>query len=510
LWIIAAACAVVWAWSRAVSGGAILNPAGLPQLGDVAAAALQPDLSGGFLAVLLRATATTLAFALLGTALALLFGVPFGVVVSHRWWSGAAGHTGTGARRWWFALRVTSAIPRGLHEAVLAVILVQVLGRDPMVAIIAIAVPFGAITAKVVADIIDTTDPHAFDALRHAGSGRLPAFMYGIAPTVARPIADYGVYRFECAIRSAAVLGVIGVGGLGFELALSFQSLRFEQVWTIVYVLAALAVAVDRGSRYLLSNRTTPVHVHLLGLLAAATVAAWWLSVDPRTLWAPRARQLAGEFVDAAWPPTLPTGGWGVLIEAVTETVAMSLVALVVAVCIFVPGATIAAHRQRHRVGRAVAATVRAIAVVARSVPPPVWALIVLFVIRPGPLAAGLALGIGAGAVLTRLGADALDTTDPGPRDALRAAGASSLTAGAYGSLPIVVPRYVGLSTYRWEVAMRDTVVVGLVGAGGLGRLLAEQQVAFDESAMLATIMALLVLALGADLIGVGMRRAFG
>jgi phosphonate transport system permease protein len=139
-----------------------------------------------------------------------------------------------------------------------------------------------------------------------------------------------------------------------------------------------------------------------------------------------------------------------------------------------------------------------------------VWALIVLFVIRPGPLAAGLALGIGAGAVLTRLGADALDTTDPGPRDALRAAGASSLTAGAYGSLPIVVPRYVGLSTYRWEVAMRDTVVVGLVGAGGLGRLLAEQQVAFDESAMLATIMALLVLALGADLIGVGMRRAFG
>ena len=75
------------------------------------------------------------------------------------------------------------------------------------------------------------------------------------------------------------------------------------------------------------------------------------------------------------------------------------------------------------------------------------------------------------------------------------------MAAVAYGTLPVVAPRFFALGMYRWEVAMRETVIVGLVGAGGLGRLLAQQNAAFDESGMLTTVAVLVVLALAVDLV---------
>lgn len=77
-----------------------------------------------------------------------------------------------------------------------------------------------------------------------------------------------------------------------------------------------------------------------------------------------------------------------------------------------------------------------------------------------------------------------------------------------YGVAPQVAPRFVAYSLYRWEVTMRETVIVGLVGAGGLGRLLAQQSTAFDHGGMLVTIAALVILTLGVDLISARIRGA--
>ncbi len=136
------------------------------------------------------------------------------------------------------------------------------------------------------------------------------------------------------------------------------------------------------------------------------------------------------------------------------------------------------------------------------------WALLELFVVYPGPLAGGIALAVYTIGVLARLDAEALENSDPAPRAALRTAGAPTLPSMAYGSLPLVAPRFVSLSMYRWEVATRETVIVGLVGAGGLGRLLAQQNAAFDEAAMLTTIITLIAVSLTIDLISARVRAA--
>jgi phosphonate transport system permease protein len=74
--------------------------------------------------------------------------------------------------------------------------------------------------------------------------------------------------------------------------------------------------------------------------------------------------------------------------------------------------------------------------------------------------------------------------------------------------VPVVAPRFVSLALYRWEVVLRETVVVGLVGAGGLGRLLAQQNAAFDEPRMLTTIAALIVAGFAVDVVSGRVRAA--
>jgi phosphonate transport system permease protein len=110
--------------------------------------------------------------------------------------------------------------------------------------------------------------------------------------------------------------------------------------------------------------------------------------------------------------------------------------------------------------------------------------------------------------VLSRLNADVVENTDHGAPRALRASGASALSAFAYGTIPAVGARFAALATYRWEVAARETVIVGLVGAGGLGRILAQQNAAQDEAGMLTTIIALVVLAGLIDAVSRRVRNA--
>ena len=101
-----------------------------------------------------------------------------------------------------------------------------------------------------------------------------------------------------------------------------------------------------------------------------------------------------------------------------------------------------------------------------------------------------------------------VENVDPRPGDALRALGSAGAPAFAYAILPASFTRFAAYSLYRWEVAVRETVVVGVVGAGGLGRLLEQQRAAFDFQGMLATVVALIVVSLLVDGISAWARRS--
>jgi phosphonate transport system permease protein len=150
----------------------------------------------------------------------------------------------------------------------------------------------------------------------------------------------------------------------------------------------------------------------------------------------------------------------------------------------------------------------RTILLMARAIPAPIWALVALFVLFPGILPGAIALGIHNLGILGRLKAETIENLDTRPLEALKAQGAPDSLVFLYGVLPLSLPRFLAYDLYRWEVCMRETVIVGLVGAGGLGRVLTEQLSSFDYRGTIVTLGGFLVLTFLVDAISAQVRRS--
>jgi phosphonate transport system permease protein len=512
VWAAGFVVAVLWsAWGSGIGRPGTVNLNGLALLQEFWAAAVRPDVSGAFVATTARATVVTLAFAQLGTAIAIGLGLIGGVLISESFWrSDRAARRAARVRRRlaWYSGRVALGLPRGVHEVVWGLFLVGILGRDPMVGVLAIAIPFGAITAKVYAELIDEAAAGTYDALVASGSGRLAAIAYGVLPKAWPDLVSYAFYRLDCAIRSAVILGMIGAGGLGFQLALMFSGLRYPQMWTLIYALVLVGAVVDRwGSALRVPGRRRLVLSSMVlggGLTVGALVV---LAPDLSRLFQARTWTLAAEVVDASLPPRLP-GSWAELLGQCVATLQMSLSAIAIGSALGVAAAFLAA-RGGGRIRAPVAWLMRSLLLVTRALSPPVWALLLLFLLVPGPLPGAVALGVYNFGVLGRLFAEVVENLDRRPAAALRQAGAGPVSTFFYATVPAAMTRFAAYSLYRWEIAIRETVVVGVVGAAGLGRLLEERRAAFDFPSMMTAVLALLVLSLAVDFISAAARRSW-
>jgi len=125
-----------------------------------------------------------------------------------------------------------------------------------------------------------------------------------------------------------------------------------------------------------------------------------------------------------------------------------------------------ASNTTPHPVLRAIALS---IIVTSRSVNSLIWALLLVAVIGPGLLSGVLAIGLRSIGFVGKLFYEAIEEVDREPIEAITATGASQLQVLSYGFLPQVLPTFAGVSVFRWDVNIRESTVIGLVGAGGIG-----------------------------------------
>ena len=230
-------------------GGLLPGPGGLRLAADFFGRALSPALAfegawsqGGPAAVLwqaLGAAVQTVIFAAAAVSLALVAGLGLGLLGASAWWP----HRGAALVT--VPVRALVALMRSVHELIWAVLLLAAFGTDPLVAVVAIAIPYGGTLAKVFAEMLDEAPRDAAGALAAAGATPAQGFLVGLLPLAVPDLVSYAFYRFECGLRSAAVLGFFGFPTLGYHLAVSFENLHYGEVWTYLYVLFALVVAVD-------------------------------------------------------------------------------------------------------------------------------------------------------------------------------------------------------------------------------------------------------------------------
>ena len=142
-----------------------------------------------------------------------------------------------------------------------------------------------------------------------------------------------------------------------------------------------------------------------------------------------------------------------------------------------------------------------------RSIPELVWAALLLISAGLGPFAGTLALAAHTTGVLGRLFAEAIENAPSGPGAALRAQGVGNGFTFLYATLPQVLPQLVSYSLYRWENNIRAAAVLGVVGAGGLGQLLAFHMGLFHMSKTATVLGAMLAMVALVDALSYGARR---
>ncbi|MEE9278493.1 MAG: ABC transporter permease subunit [Dehalococcoidia bacterium] len=244
--------AFVWSALQVNWSGDLVHSGGGAVLLELLEGLARPDLSGGILSGAAEAAWTTVVFAVAGLSVALVVAIPLslaasGVLVAN-----------PRLRRWTTApARTFLSLLRSVHELVWAWLFVAAIGLSPFAAIFALAIPYAGILGRIYADrLTDVPDP-PLRALRSSGAGETRVLLYGRLPMAAADLASYTFYRFECGLRSAAIMGFVGIGGLGLQIQLALDDLAYSQASTYLLFLIALIALVEVWSSQLRKRLVT-------------------------------------------------------------------------------------------------------------------------------------------------------------------------------------------------------------------------------------------------------------
>jgi phosphonate transport system permease protein len=193
-----------------------------------------PETSAPFLMKTLNAALETLSMSALGTLLAVVAGLVLALPAAGRW--------GGAARA---AVRAVLNVLRSIPELVWAALLLVAAGLGPFAGTLALAAHTAGVLGRLFADALENAEPQPEAALRTNGAPALAAFFYATLPQTLPQMLSYTLYRWENNIRAAAVLGVVGAGGLGQMLKYHLSLFQMQSAATVVLAMLLLVALVD-------------------------------------------------------------------------------------------------------------------------------------------------------------------------------------------------------------------------------------------------------------------------
>lgn len=420
---------------------------------------LSPDFSD--LAGLARATGLTLAFAFCGVALGAIAGLllaPFYRIAVVRW---------------------TCVSVRAVHELFWALLLLNVTGLSPLTGVLAIGLPYAGIFAKVFAEYME----EAPDPLP-PGVGGAVAFVWARVPGCLPQMRTYTLYRLECGLRSSAVLGFVGLPTLGFQLETYFRQAEYGAAAACLMIFLALILPMRRWMIW----RLAPL------FLAASVLALAWVSHPP--MGAGAVMRFLSDVVPAPLRTGADWGGWlqRVFVEQALpgtgQTLIVSQLALAGAAMIAACAFPMIVPRV---VGRGGALVGHGVLVVLRSLPEYMLAFVFLQVFGPSLLPAVLALALHNGAIIAHL------TGRQAEGLRLRPDAPHGLTLAGWDLFPRLSGNFAALCLYRWEIILRESAIVGLLGIGTLGFYIQTNVQGLRLDRVLALLLVTIVITLAID-----------
>jgi phosphonate transport system permease protein len=208
---------------------------GVRQLGWITLMMMPPD-PGSSLPLYLKALGETLSIALLGTTLAALFALPVSLL---------AAENIVPSNIFRFPVRRFLDSIRGVDTLIWALVWINVVGLGPFAGVLAIAVSdFGAF-GKLFSEAIEGADKKQVEGIRASGGNALQEIRFGLLPQVLPVIAGQVLYFIESNTRSATIIGIVGAGGIGLQLAEQIRVLEWQKVSFLILMILVAVAAID-------------------------------------------------------------------------------------------------------------------------------------------------------------------------------------------------------------------------------------------------------------------------
>lgn len=417
-----------------------------------------------------RALANTLAFGLQGVALGAVAGFLLAFALH------------------WRAVRLFAAFIRAIHELFWALIFLQLFGLSPLTGLLAIAIPYAGTFARVYRELMDESDPQVAEALP-PGTSFLSGLIYTRLANAWPHLVAYSAYRTECALRSSAVLGFIGLPTIGFHLETAFRTGDYSGAAALLYLFFALIATL----RFWLKKPLLPFYLvaavvwmpPLARIDTTAVMRFFTQDIVPAPL---RNGDLA---VSATWHK-FAQWLWRLIdtqvLPGAADTLLIGGVSLVVtgtiALVLFPLVSPLFCNRAARTGGHG-------LLIALRSTPEFVLAFIGLLLVGPSALPAIGALSLHNGAIIAHLmGRWTAEL-------ALREDAPTGLNRYFFEVLPRIYRQFLAFLFYRWEIIMRETAILGILGVSTLGFYIdsAFAELRFDRALVLIFATALLNIA---------------
>lgn len=224
-------------WSLDLQWSAFLSWGALTSMGRFAAEFFPPDVSAAFLRQVGVASMETIAMSALGTLLATVFGLMLALPASRA-------HEGDRARARAPTRLLLNAL-RAVPELVWAALLLISAGLGPLAGTLALALHTTGVLGRLFAEAIENSPQGPLVALRTQGIGSVRVFFYATLPQILPQLISYSLYRWENNIRAAAILGVVGAGGLGQLLSFHMSLFQMPKTATVLCAMLVLVALVD-------------------------------------------------------------------------------------------------------------------------------------------------------------------------------------------------------------------------------------------------------------------------
>jgi phosphonate ABC transporter permease subunit PhnE len=379
----------------------------------------------------------------------------------------------------YWPIRTFMNIVRTIPDLLYAVLFVAAMGIGPVAGVGALSFFACAIIAKLTSESADNINPKPIEAIEATGAWKLQVIRYAVMPQLIPAFIDHVIYVFELNVRVATVMAYVGAGGIGSQLITALEWFRYDRALTVVLTIFTTVVVIDFiGNRIrdaFLHGIILPRPVRWIGLGLVAGLISWSLLSLEIDLY--RLIQGVDYFKNLLWAITVDpaTEYFWLTVQRMGQSLQIALIGTTISFLLSVPLGFLASRRYTG-IPWPIAVGMKQIPNAIRAFPELILAIFFIATFGPGALPGVLAIAIHSVGMLGKFNAEIVEKIRKEPVEALQSAGASRLHVFRYAILPQVMPEFLALFIYRFEINVRAASVLGIVGAGGIGSLINEAQ----------------------------------